>query len=278
MEYQGDNVKLDLLELAHKDHALISVIGGLEFGKCAEIVESQPVTFMTPESFIALPKWDVKNRNGTISFQFRTTEPNGLLMYNSAKYGSSNLDFFGMEIIDGYFYLIIALGTGATKQKVSRNRVDDGVLHLVHLLYVGKTGRIQIDSHDQDYLSPGMGMQLDLEDMLFVGGLDFERYNAYRLPKELWSGILKQGYVGCLQDLKINDEKIDLMTVARKQQQRDVRNECRKVEAQCSSQQCMHKGTCHEGWNRYVCDCRNTSYRGKNCEHGKFDINLYCLI
>ncbi|XP_052769324.1 neurexin-1-like isoform X2 [Mya arenaria] len=282
VEFKADSISLELIELAKADHNLISVIGDVIFGQCEDVVESQPVTFMTPESFIAMPKWDIKKKNGTISFQFRTTEPDGLIMYNSAQYGSSNLDFFGLEIIDGHFYLVMALGTGAIKEKISRNRVDDGLPHTVYLMYRGKTGLIRIDSHEYDYLTPGMGMELDLEDMLFVGGLDFERYNAYRLPKELWSGILKQGYVGCLQDLKINNDKVDLMMVARKQHQKDIRNECRKLEPQCSSQQCMHRGTCTEGWNRYICDCRNTSYRGRNCEHAattlSFDEAQYVLV
>lgn len=268
MEYKADNINLDLIDLAYKDHNLISVIGDIVFGKCEEVIDSQPVTFTTPESFVALPRWDVTKNSGTIEFQFRTTESNGLIMYNSGLYGSNNYDFFAMEVVDGDFYLIMNLGTGAIKEKVSRSNVDDGMPHIVYFKYSGKSGLIRVDSHEIEYLTPGMGTSLDLEDLLFIGGLNFDRYNTYRLPKELWTGMLKKGFVGCIQDLVVNNEKIDLMTVARKQLQRDIRAECRKAENQCSSQPCLHQGTCKEGWNRYVCDCRNTSYRGKNCEHG----------
>lgn len=247
-------------------------MGDVVFGKCEEVIDSQPVTFATPDSFVALPRWDVKKNSGTISFQFRTTEPNGLVMYNSGTYGSNNFDFFAMEIVDSYFYLIMDLGTGAIKEKVSRTEVDDGAPHNVHFKYNGKTGFIRIDAHETEYSTPGMGRQLDLEDMLFIGGLNFKRYNSYRLPKELWSGILKHGFVGCVQDMVINDDKVDLMTVARKQLQRDIKSECKKIDAQCLSQPCLHGGTCTEGWNRYACDCTNTSYKGKNCENGNSTI------
>ncbi|XP_060602155.1 neurexin-1-like isoform X2 [Ruditapes philippinarum] len=274
VEYKADSVNLQLVEMANKDNNLISVVGDVVFGKCEEVIDSQPVTYTTPDSFIALPRWDVKKNSGTISFQFRTTEPNGLVMYNSGTYGSSNFDFFALEIIDSYFYLVMDLGTGAIKEKVSWTAVDDGAPHNVHFRYQGKTGFIRVDAHETDYSTPGMGKQLDLEDMLFIGGLNFERYNSYRLPKELWSGILKHGFVGCIQDMVINDEKVDLMTVARKQLQRDIKSDCKKSDAMCSSQPCLHSGTCTEGWNRFVCDCTNTSYKGKNCKNAVATISF----
>ena len=269
VEYEADNIVLDLLDLAKTDHNLISIIGDLVFGKCEEVIDSQPVTFTTPESYVALSRWDLSRNTGTIKFQFRTTESNGLILYNSGSYKSNNYDFFAMEIIDGDFYLVMNLGTGSIKEKVSRTYVDDGMPHKVFFQYSGKSGLIRVDSHEIEYLTPGMGTKLDLDDLFYIGGLDFDRYNAYRLPKELWSGMMKKGFVGCIQDLILNNNKIDLMTVARKQAQRDVRPECREIEDQCASQPCLHRGLCKEGWNRYICDCRNTSYSGKNCEHGK---------
>ncbi|XP_052272196.1 neurexin-1-like [Dreissena polymorpha] len=280
--YKADSLSLDIIELANRGHEFIVAAGDIVYGQCQEVIDSQPVTFLTPESFIALPRWDVKNQNGSISFQFRTSESDGLLLYNSAEYGSNNLDFIAMEIIDGDFYLVLALGTGVIKEKVSRTKINDGMPHVVVFQYRGKTGYISVDSHEYEYVTPGMGKELDLQDMMYIGGLNFHRYNAYRLPKEVWSGILKQGYVGCMQDLKINNNKVDLMMVARKQQQKDVRNECRKLSDQCSEQVCMHRGSCVEGWNRYICDCRGTSYTGVNCEHAattlSFDQSQYVMV
>ena len=31
---------------------------------------------------------------------------------------------------------------------------------------------------------------------------------------------------------------------------------------------CMNEGTCHEGWNRYICDCTQTSFAGPTCGKG----------
>lgn len=234
-------------------------------------MESTPVSFTTPESYIALPRWDVRMNTGTISFQFQTTEFNSLLMYNGGSYGASNLDFFGLEILDGYFYLTLDLGTGAIKEKVSRTRVDDGQPHIVFFQYSGTKGYITVDNHRTEYLTPGDGTQLDLEDLLFIGGLNFERHNSYRLPKELWSGTLGYGYVGCLQDLVINEQKIDLMTPSRRQRQQDIVEECRVQEPHCPSQPCRHQGVCKEGWNRFICDCSMIPYSGKTCDNSEFN-------
>ena len=269
VEYTADAMKLELIEIASRNDPLLTVFGDVTFGQCEEVIESQPITFTSPESFIALPRFDVSRKLATMTFQFKTVEANGMIMYNGGSFGNIDSDFFAMEIIDGYLYLLLDLGSGAIKEKASRTRVDDGHPHIVFFQYGGKNGFIKVDAHQTEYTTPGRRSQLELEQLLFIGGLDFDRHNSYRLPKELWSGILKYGYVGCLQDLVVNNNKIDLMTVARTQRQRDIVTGCYRGEAKCDSQPCMHKGKCVEGWNRFTCDCRATEYTGDTCEQGR---------
>lgn len=52
--------------------------------KCESVATLDPVTFDTPESFVALNKWTAK-KAGSISFDFRTTEPNGLMLFSHGK-------------------------------------------------------------------------------------------------------------------------------------------------------------------------------------------------
>ncbi len=33
----------------------------------------------------------------------------------------------------------------------------------------------------------------------------------------------------------------------------------------CSSSPCLNLGRCSLGWNRYICDCRNTDWTGSTC-------------
>lgn len=61
-----------------------SQVSGVVSFKCESVATLDPVTFDTPESFVALSKWAAK-KAGSISFDFRTTEPNGLMLFSHGK-------------------------------------------------------------------------------------------------------------------------------------------------------------------------------------------------
>ncbi|KAH1007305.1 hypothetical protein HUJ04_004560, partial [Dendroctonus ponderosae] len=44
-----------------------------------------------------------------------------------------------------------------------------------------------------------------------------------------------------------------------------IRTLCHTQPQQCPSQPCLNGGTCTEGWNRFVCDCTNTTFTGPTC-------------
>ena len=79
--YKADNIELDVTDLARSNHNLITVHGDVLFNKCEDLVQAQPITFTTPGSVVSLPYWNAQ-LSGNLEFQFRTTEQNGLLMYN----------------------------------------------------------------------------------------------------------------------------------------------------------------------------------------------------
>lgn len=66
-----------------KQRMFLQVSGVVSF-KCESVATLDPVTFDTPESFVALSKWTAK-KAGSISFDFRTTEPNGLMLFSHGK-------------------------------------------------------------------------------------------------------------------------------------------------------------------------------------------------
>ena len=66
-----------------------------------------PVTFLSSQSFLSLPKWDAY-KNGSISLKFRTNEGNGVLIFSHGirnEAGSddsdSNYDYFAIELLSG---------------------------------------------------------------------------------------------------------------------------------------------------------------------------------
>ncbi|XP_038846160.1 neurexin-1a-like [Salvelinus namaycush] len=81
--YKNNDVRLELSRLAKQGDAKMKVSGIVAF-KCESVATLDPVTFDTPESFVALSKWSAK-KAGSISFDFRTTEPNGLMLFSHGK-------------------------------------------------------------------------------------------------------------------------------------------------------------------------------------------------
>ncbi|XP_071159712.1 neurexin 1-like isoform X8 [Mytilus edulis] len=258
--YSSNKISMDITTMAMDGQ--LTVFGDVLFNQCQDMVESQPVTFTTPDSYIVLPRWEVGIHGGSISFTFQTNELSGVLMYN---HGLTNLDFFAFEILDGYLNFLINLGSGT--EKVKMKYISDGKPHSVSLHHAGKNGHILLDGNKITYALGGDSNHLDLDSKLYVGGID-RSIQQRTMPTGIWAAILSNGFVGCLHDLVMNGNKIDLITAARKQMISTIKDFCKVMEPQCNQGSCLHHGVCHEGWNRYMCDCRGTDYTGPICQKG----------
>lgn len=58
VRYQADSIHIDLIELARSGHGLLQVQGQVKYNQCRDYVESQPVTFTTPESHVTISAWN----------------------------------------------------------------------------------------------------------------------------------------------------------------------------------------------------------------------------
>jgi neurexin len=263
VHYKADSVDLDVISLARNKHPLMNVYGDILFDKCEDLIQSQPVTFTTEKSYIQAPTWYVK-KSGILEFQFRTNELNAALMYSVGPEDTS--DFFGLEILEGHLFLVLDLGSGAIKVKTRKMPVSDGVMHKVRVHVSSGQVIVNVDQDKTQFKTHGESDQLDLTGPLYVGGLFND---TSRLPHQFWSGRLRYGYVGCMQDLIVNDDRVDMASLASLQSVDSVVKYCRVMETQCDLHPCLHRGLCHEGWNRFKCDCTMTSFTGPTCMEGK---------
>ncbi|CAK9814938.1 Nrxn1 [Anthophora quadrimaculata] len=209
-----------------------------------------------------LPPWKAATY-GSISFKIRTNEANGLIMYSRSG-AHTRQDLFAFEIFDGHLYLHADLGSGPVKVKLSKQRVDDGTWHDVALRRVERDGRVTVDGSTVEFRTLGDSTQLDLDGLLYIGGVGAP-FAPLTVPPVLWTGALRQGYVGCMRDLVINGQPIDIAGYAQQQDSGAVRPACHSQSAHCPSQPCMHGGHCLEGWNRFHCDCTGTPFTGPTC-------------
>ena len=65
---------------------------------------------------------------------------------------------------------------------------------------------------------------------------------------------------------------MDVADYAKNQDSGSIRSSCHIMPPKCGEKPCMHGGKCTEGWNRFICDCTETSFTGPTCGRGEFKI------
>ena len=60
-----------------------------------------------------------------------------------------------MELLDGYLYMHLNLGSGSLKLRGSNRRLDDGAWHKVDLTRNRKAGSLQVDAERTKFTTPG---------------------------------------------------------------------------------------------------------------------------
>uniref|UniRef100_A0A3B5AK44 Neurexin 3b n=1 Tax=Stegastes partitus TaxID=144197 RepID=A0A3B5AK44_9TELE len=287
--YKNNDIRLELSRLARIVDPKMKLQGDVVF-KCENVPTLDPINFETPDSYLALPKWNTK-RVGSISFDFRTSEPNGLILFTHGKpqdrrdaKGQKNnkVDFFAVELLDGGLYLLLDMGSGTIKVKATQAKVNDGAWHHVDIQRDGRSGIISVNSRRTPFTASGENEILDLEGDLYLGGLPDNRVGLV-LPTELWTAMLNYGYVGCVRDLFIDGRSKDIRQIAQSQNMTGIKSSCSKVTGkQCDSNPCKNSGACKEGWNRFICDCTGTGYWDSTCEREasilSYDGSMYMKV
>ncbi|XP_028996544.1 neurexin 3b isoform X18 [Betta splendens] len=287
--YKNNDIRLELSRLARIVDPKMKLQGDVVF-KCEAVPTLDPINFETPDSYLALPKWNTK-RVGSISFDFRTSEPNGLILFTHGKpqdrrdaKGQKNnkVDFFAVELLDGGLYLLLDMGSGTIKVKATQAKVNDGSWHHVDIQRDGRSGIISVNSQRTSFTASGENEILDLEGDLYLGGLPDNRVGLV-LPTELWTAMLNYGYVGCVRDLFIDGRSKDIRQIAQSQNVTGINPQCNKVTGkQCDSSPCKNNGACKEGWNRFVCDCTGTGFWDSTCERESsilsYDGSMYMKV
>ncbi|XP_035277687.1 neurexin-3-like isoform X14 [Anguilla anguilla] len=287
--YKNNDIRLELSRLARIVDPKMKIQGDVVF-KCENVATLDPISFETPEAYISLPKWNTK-RMGSISFDFRTSEPNGLILFTHGKpqeakgarsQRNAKVDFFAVELLDGSLYLLLDMGSGTIKVKATQTKVNDGAWYHVDVQRDGRSGTISVNSRRTPFTASGESEILDLEGDMYLGGLPENRAGLI-LPTELWTAMLNYGYVGCIRDLFIDGRSKDIRQIAEAQNGAGIKPSCNKVSGkQCESYPCKNKGVCKEGWNRFICDCTGTGFWSRTCEREasilSYDGSMYMKV
>ena len=161
-------------------------------------VVADPVTFKSMEAFAVLPRLQAHDKF-SVSFQLKTTESDGLLLYNAGK----GQDFFAMELTGGFLYYVYNMGSGTQRIRVNVNeKLNDNRWHEIRLMRTETYKQlIRVDDNTPtvDDLSGAKAIHFDLQDHLFLGGVKKTMYHT--LPKKIEA---RHGYIGCIGSLDLN--------------------------------------------------------------------------
>ncbi len=141
----------------------------------------------------------------TIFFQLKTTQPNGLIMYN----GDGTGDFFALELVNGHIQYVYNVGSGPRfvpsmlDQKINDNKWHEiGVLRTSleqFILRVDETAAF-------DNLPDNRAVHLDTNDKLYIGGVPLQMYAG--MPKHIKS---REGFQGCLASLDLDGDSRNIL-------------------------------------------------------------------
>ncbi|XP_049631522.1 basement membrane-specific heparan sulfate proteoglycan core protein [Suncus etruscus] len=219
-----------------------------------------PYFTQTPRSFLTLPTIKDAYRKFEIKITFRPDSADGMLLYNGQKRipGSSMAnrqpDFISFGLVGGRPEFRFDAGSGMA---TIRHPIPLalGQFHTVTLLRSLTQGSLIVGSlAPVNGTSQGKFQGLDLNDQLYLGG--HPDYSA--IPK----AGLSSGFVGCVRELRIQDEEIvfhDLNLTAH------GISHC----PTCRDQPCQNGGQCQDSESSsYVCICR-PGFTGSRCEHSQ---------
>lgn len=198
-------------------------------------------------------RWDASSRSD-LMFQFKTSEPEGMLLYFD---DGGFCDFLLLTLSEGRLQLRFSIDCAETTI-TSDKMVNDSRWHFAavnrHNLWTGlavdgktKTGEVRPQRQFMKIVSD-----------LFLGGLPADiRTSAITLPsvREL------PPFKGIITDLSYGSEQLPVLINSQK-----VRLEMMGL---CTENPCENGGICSLADGETYCDCSKTGYVGRYCTEGK---------
>lgn len=155
-------------------------------------------------SYAQFRKWNA-GLNGSLELEFKTEQPNGLLLYTD---DGGTYDFFEIKLVEGALRLRYNLGGGAQILTVGRD-LNDGHWHKVQVQRHVETTSLTVDGVTQSISSRGREFyfgRLASNSDVYVGGMP-SWYNTKLTLLALPSVIFEPRFGGAIRNLVYADEE-----------------------------------------------------------------------
>ncbi|XP_034947627.1 uncharacterized protein axo isoform X2 [Chelonus insularis] len=252
LKYVFFNDKSIIYELK-KSNPMVHYIGVLEPEYYEVDVDVIPITYPFSGSHIW---WPIAKTNSLLlHFDFQSSKPVAVVASGDVK-SDQGLGYWELRLVNDEmrFQLIPVLTDNITVSASVKfppnNRTS---WHAVELNYTKGELNIIVDyRHKQGKL---FAMTFELGDKVIIG-----------------SGKSDAGLVGCMRDIKVNDEIIEPRYVINTERVvgEVALDNCQFVDPCTRPNTCEHGGKCSVKENKITCDCTDTGYIGKNCHFAQY--------
>uniref|UniRef100_A0A8C6MEU5 Contactin associated protein 2 n=1 Tax=Nothobranchius furzeri TaxID=105023 RepID=A0A8C6MEU5_NOTFU len=257
INYNGDNIT----DLARRKKLDTSSFRNLSF-TCVE-AHTFPVFFNTT-SFLQLPG-RANHDTASVSFQFRTWNPDGLLLF-------SNLDDGTLEVSldDGRITVHINVSKAGRNYLVdllSGSGLNDGQWHALRLVAKESFAMLTVDGDEMSAVRSTSPLSITTGGTYHLGGKGQLNTITTPFPPS------KRSFQGCMQAILVDDQPADLHAVEKGTVGafENVSLDMCAIIDRCMPNHCEHGGRCKQTWDSFSCTCDGTGYSGATCYTSIFE-------
>uniref|UniRef100_A0A3P9CJD2 Contactin associated protein family member 5 n=1 Tax=Maylandia zebra TaxID=106582 RepID=A0A3P9CJD2_9CICH len=252
--YNGINV----IDLAKRRKPQIHSVGNVTFS-CSQ-PQLVACTFVSSSSsFLSLPSASPAVGGFSVRFQFRTWNPEGLLLSVQLNPDPQQLR---LQISNSWLRLTLH-SSGRQKSEVSAGRrVSDGLWHSVSLDARDLQITLTVDNEPSSTIE--LWEQVQSRGSFYFGGC------AATAPD--CQGFAP-AFQGCMRLIFINSQ---LMNLSHVQQgllgnYNELQFDTCNIKDRCLPNLCEHGARCSQMWSSFSCDCSGTGYAGATCHNSIYE-------
>ncbi|XP_072881480.1 contactin-associated protein-like 5 isoform X2 [Hemitrygon akajei] len=248
--YNGVNI----IDLAKRRKPQIHILGNVSFS-CSE-AHIIPVTFMSPRSYLLLPS-PPQMEGVSISFQFRTWNTHGLLLYNEFPGDPGALQ---IHLSDGRLKITILKMSRTQTDFATGSKLNDGQWHSIH--FSVRRNQVSISLDKEPISTVHSDAQINSGSSYYFGGCpEAASDNGCSNPFG--------AFHGCMRLIFIDNQPADLILVQQGLHGNfsDLQVDLCGIVDRCLPNYCEHGGVCSQSWSMFYCNCTGTDYTGATCHN-----------
>ncbi|XP_078037835.1 axotactin isoform X3 [Augochlora pura] len=251
LKYVFFNDKSIIYELK-KSNPMVHYIGVLEPEYYEADVDVIPITYPFAGSHIW---WPIARTDSLkLNFDFKSSKPIAVVASGNVK-SNGDHGYWELRLVNDEirFHLIPVTTENITVTAAVKFPPYNTSWHAVELNYTRGELSIVVDYRNKQ--SKLFAMTFELGDKVIIG-----------------SGKGNAGLVGCMREIRVNDERIEPRHVVNTERVigEVALDNCQFVDPCTRPNTCEHGGKCSVKENKINCDCTGTGYLGKNCHFAEF--------